>query len=217
MLADTNAVERRREAEHQTAPNDGSREREHVPVDPASSSAATSAGKNDGRTSAVQSATIKPSAPPAHRGQGFRSASGAAATRPAPSASRTAISRPRAVARETSRPATLAQAISSTSVTAVIRTPPTITTSPRNRGWMRACGRTTASGTGRWVRACRDCSAGTRRQPSRDGVNLRLRLARLDPARSRPTTDNPRLPRLARSATGGGGVHKSMRAPRFEP
>ena len=109
----------------------------------ASSMRACSAGKNDGSASAVQRANSNPSPPPAMpRSRLSVNICRMSRRRVAPSASRTATSRRRAVARERSSPATLAHAISRTSATAESRTPPSIATSLRNDGCIRRCGST---------------------------------------------------------------------------
>ena len=114
------SLQRGCEPEQQAAAIDTIAMKATVPVSTdVSSRLACSAGKNDGSTSDVQSASRRPQAPPPMPRSGLSVSSWRTRRdRPAPSASRTAISRSRAIARETRRPATFAQAMTRTSPTA---------------------------------------------------------------------------------------------------
>ena len=184
----------------------------------ASSSCACSAGKNDGRTSEVHNATSSPSAPPAMpRIRLSVSICRTSLCRLAPIASLTAISRWRAVALESSSPATFAQAISRTSATAASSTPAIIETWPLNAGsileWRTASigrGRSGAASVPRFVPG--NSAASVAAIPS----SCACAWVRSEPGESRPTMDSERLPRSG-APTGISGVHRSYAAPRLRP
>ena len=132
------------------------------------------------------------------RAAGSRSAAGGpGALRPAPSASRTAISRSRAIARDTSRPATLAQAMTSTRPTAPIRIAPIACSIGLKSGGSRECGSDVhRPRRRRRLQRARDSCRGTPREARRDRSDLRLRRRRATRrAAAGRAIDKPRLPR----------------------
>ena len=186
----------------------------------ASTSSAISGGKNDGSSPAVHNAKRIPSAPPRHA-MTTLSVSSCLTRRPrlAPSASRTAISRTRAVARESSSPATFAHAIASTITVAAIITSPSVLNSPRKSGSSRAYG-ITANGLGSVMRPSvpRLVSGNCFARLAASTFSRACASRAVTPAASRPTTRSPRSPRSPGVGGGGtSGVHRSTRRPSSSP